>query len=163
MKKLTVVLLLLSILISLIGCRQKGSYLDSVPCADLASNALEQIPLDLGYEAYDSEHVDYFFGNQLYDDHALYYSVKSADINEVGIFHANDKKSAGELHDKISEYLKKELEENKAFIESYAPKEIKKLENAEVRSFGNYVVFVVLDEEDKALFFDTVEILLKGS
>ena len=161
MKKAICILLICSALAAFVGCNRKNGYSNHIPCSELMTVALEQIPVDLGYEAYDSEHVDYFFGGELYNDFSVYYSVKSADINEVGIFHTKDEDSANKLREKIDEYLKKELEENKVFIESYAPKELEKLERAEVRALGNYVVFTVLDTEDKALFFDTLEIMLQ--
>lgn len=160
MRKILAFILLLTLSASVFGCRA-SEYSDSVRCYELMDSAVEQIPVNQGYNDHDSEHVEYFFGEgDLFDDHSVRYSSLSSDINEVGIFHAKDKSSAAELLAKIREYLKHELDDNRAFVESYSPSELSKLEGAEVRRYGNYVVFAVLDRDAKEKFFKTVEILL---
>lgn len=124
----------------------------------------EQFPIDLGYESFDGDHIKYYFKDtRLDDDHALRYSVKSENIDEFGIFHAPDESSKKELKKLAKSYVDTLLEEKKAFIASYAPKELPKLEDAEVRVFGNYVAYAILDPNDRELFFETVEKSLKNN
>ena len=77
------------------------------------------------------------------------------------IFHAADSEATEELSALAEEYLKSYREEKEAFIASYAPKELEKIKNAEVRVFGNYVAYAILSADDGRIFFDTVEKLLR--
>ena len=66
-----------------------------------------------------------------------------------------------EIRDLAEDYLEDLLEEQSAFIASYAPEELPKLEGAEVRTFGNYTVYAIADDRDRALIFETVEKALR--
>ena len=52
-------------------------------------------------------------------------------------------------------------EEQRAFISSYAPQQVTKLDHAEVRVIGRYVIYTILSPEDTRSAFDTVEQMLK--
>ena len=79
----------------------------------------------------------------------------------MGVLHAPDRNSAKKLCALTEEYLKALYDDKRAFIESYAPNEIPKLEDAEARIYGNYVAYAILSDSDRELFFDTVEKTLK--
>ncbi|MBE6546406.1 MAG: DUF4358 domain-containing protein [Ruminococcaceae bacterium] len=154
--------LLLTLSLLLCACTKAAAYADNVPCAELADTATDQIPVNFGYETYGGEHLRYYFEDtELPDDTCLRYSVLSEDINELGIFHAPDETVRAELVRLTEDYLDRLLEEQSAFIAGYAPKELTKLEHAEVRTFGNYVVYAILDDNDRELVFETVEKELK--
>ncbi len=146
----------------LTGCAQRATdYTDDLPCAEIMDTVEEQIPVNFGYETFGGEHVTmYFEDTKLSDDRCLRYSVLSENINEVGIFHTESKEEQKAMEDLCEAYLKELLEEKRAFIASYAPEELPKLENAEVRSFGQYTVYAILDEDDRTLTFETIERLL---
>ncbi len=163
MKRSLFFALAIALCISLFSCGAKKEYADDIPCSELLDTAEEQIPIDLGYESFGGDHIKYYFEDtELDDDRSLRYSVASEDINEMGIFHAPDERSVKELKEITQRYLDGLLEEKGAFIGSYAPKELEKLENAEVRTFGNYVAYAILSDDDRELFFETVETELKG-
>ena len=157
MKRYFLILLLIVMLLS--SCSQKEkNYADDVPCSELADSVEEQIPVDFGYETFGREHLRYYFEDtKRHDDVCLRYTVRSEDIGEFGIFHAPDAEAREELQDLCEDYLEELREEKSAFIESYAPEEVPKLTDAEVRVFGNYVVFAILSESERTLLFDTVE------
>lgn len=157
MKRYLIFLLLLTALLS--ACAKKEpTYANDIPCSELADTVEEQIPVDFGYDTYGGEHLRYYFEDtKRHDDACLRYTVRSEDIGEFGIFHAPDAESRDEIEDLCEEYLEDLREEKTAFIASYAPEEVPKLERAEVRSFGNYVVYAILSDSDRALLFDTVE------
>ena len=156
MKRLLI--LLCGSLLLLSACGAKASYTNTLPCADLADTLEEQIPANLGYETYGADHIQFYFkNNDLYDDLCLRYTARSEDIGEFGILHATDPKACRELEALCREYLETLREEKSAFIASYAPEELPKLEQAEVRAFGSYVTYAILSEEERELFFDTVE------
>lgn len=162
MKKIICFALILSATLALIACSRKGEYRNDISCSELLDEAEAQIPVDMGYESLGKDHIKYNFGNtELDDDHAFRHSVASEDINEIGIFHAPDGEARDELQELTENYLRGLLEEKGAFIASYAPKELEKLENAEVKTFGNYVAYAVLSKDERILFFDTVEKLLR--
>lgn len=157
MKRTLPFLLLLSLLL-LGACTKGAAYEDGIPCAELLETAEEQIPVPFGYDSFGAEQIDFYFGDTMtHDDAAIRHSKKSEDINEIGIFHAPDEKSRKEIEEQIERYLSELRQDQSAFIGSYAPDELPKLENAEWRSFGNYTAYAVLDEKDRTLFFESVE------
>ncbi len=162
MKRILSITLIFILSVSLIACQKNREYSDDIPCAELLDTAEEQIPVDMGYESFGGDHVKFYFENtDLDDDRALRYSTASENINEFGIFHAPDKDAAKELYGLTEKYLDGLLEEKGEFVGSYAPRELEKLTGAEVKAFGNYVAYAVLSEDDRQIFFDTVEKMLK--
>ena len=150
--------LLCCLLLSLVSCKKEQSFSDDVPAAELMDAVVEQIPVNFGYETFGGEHLRYYFEDtKLPDDVCLRYSVLSEDINEIGIFHTTSPQAQEEIKDLSEEYLEELLEDQRAFIASYAPEELPKLERAEVRTFGNYTVFAIADDRDRELIFETVE------
>ena len=157
MKRYWIVLLALATLLSSCAKKEK-SYTDELPCSELADTVEEQIPVDFGYDTYGGEHLRYYFEDtKRHDDACLRYTVRSEDIGEFGIFHTPDEASRKEIERLCEDYLATLREEKKAFIESYAPEEVPKLERAEVRTFGSYTVYAILSDADRALLFETVE------
>jgi len=58
-------------------------------------------------------------------------------------------------------YLQKRYTENQEWYNSYMPTETPKLRDAEVRIYGNCVVYAVLSSEQRTAFFAECEKLLK--
>lgn len=159
MKRLLILLLIVLILCS--ACQKKKDYADDLPCAELMDSVEEQLPINLGYETYGAEYVRaYFEDTDLPDDVCLRYTALSEDIGEFGVFHVDSKEDAEALRSITESYLQALRDEKSTFIASYAPKELAKLEHAEVRVFGNYVTYAILSDTDRKLFFDTVEKML---
>ncbi len=149
---------LILLCVSLFSCSKKAEYSDDVPCSELMDSVEDQIPVNFGYETFGGEHLRYYFNDtELPDDSCLRYSVISEDINEVGIFHTPDDASREEVKRLCEQYIEQLREDQRAFIASYTAEELPKLDGAEVRSFGNYTVYAILSEDDRALAFDTVE------
>ena len=61
----------------------------------------------------------------------------------------------------LKNYISDLQENQKAFIASYAPREIPKLEDAEVRRYKSYVIYTVLDENSRLEAFEEINDLLK--
>ena len=150
-----------ALLFSLFACSRDTEYNDSVPCSEILDTLEEQLPIDLGYETYGGDYVEYHFGNLgECDDRSIRYSVLSENIDEFGIFHAKDKKSKDLISNSVENYIQSMVKDKKEFIASYAPKELPKLESAEVSVYGNYVAYAILSDKDRSTFFETVENLL---
>ena len=59
------------------------------------------------------------------------------------------------------EYINDLSQNSRAFIASYAPEELVKLDNAEVRRYGRYIVYTVLEAADSERVFEIVENALR--
>ena len=161
MKKIFAIIICLSML-SLTACTQ-GDYSNAARCSDIADSVKLSLSDGQEYENYDSSHIKYNFEDtSLQDDACIFYSVDSSDINEVGIFHGAKEDDIDELTAIIENYLRDMRENQRAFIESYAPNEIPKLEDARVYIFGNYIVYTILPSDQRDAAIDEIEkILLK--
>lgn len=143
---------------TLVACAHTAAYADGLSCAELIEIAEAQAPVRFGYETYGSEQVQYCFSDtQLPDDCCLRYSVLSEDINEIGIFHTVGKADQKAMQELCRTYLQDLLGEKSAFIAGYAPEELPKLTHAEVRCFGNYTVYVIASDAERAQVFRALE------
>ena len=60
----------------------------------------------------------------------------------------------------LRDYLAQAYEDNRVWYDSYMPEETPKLRDAEVKVFGNYVVYAIYSSADKATLFDAVKAAL---
>lgn len=74
-------------------------------------------------------------------------SAVGTNINEYGIFLAKDAEQAAALKDALNKYL--EYRES-VWMDEYLPDEKPKLDCAEVWTQGNYVMYAILGESDRA-------------
>ena len=93
-------------------------------------------------------------------DSVIRFASDSNNINEIGIFHTTEGKSK-EFAGMIKAYLLNSYERNQAWYDSYIPAETPKLRDAEVRIYGNYVVYAILSKESKGTVFSVAEKTLK--
>ena len=123
-----------------------GDYTDSADCNDIS----RRINSELGDEVYlsfDREDAEYYFSLDDCREYCIRYSSSTNDIGEFGVFHAEDEEAALELLEECLDYLNEKQTEQRAFIQSYAPTEIAKLDGAIAYRFGNYVIFTILEKE----------------
>lgn len=150
MKKILFTLCAFVFAFILVSCSKSNDYRDDLPCSEIARAVCDEADVDGGYSAYEKEHIAFLFENtNLYNDCCVMYSTEVTDINEIGVFHCENKDNAKSLAETVSEYLTDMQTEQKAFIESYAPRELPKLKSAEVREYGNYVIYLIMNDEDK--------------
>ncbi len=144
------------------SCAQK-SYREDISCADLADKAAEAAAEAGKYAKYDADFLKYNFADtDIPADYAIAYTVETNNINEIGVFRAPDKNSVTQLKTLVVSYLDTLRSEKTAFIASYAPEEVPKLADAQVQTYGNYVVYLILDKEDRdKAFAKIVEMLEK--
>ncbi len=166
MKRTITVFLILICALALPACSQKAEYRDDVDVTALAervtSELNEDTDLPLKYVKDDTGFLeDYFKAPDYITDHAVLYAVSTNNINEIGIYKVRDG-HARELATLLkTDYLKASFDKNSAWYDSYIPMETPKLRDAEVRVFGNYVVYAILDADGRETAFDTVENLLE--
>ncbi len=154
MKKLTALILLCLYLLS--SCA-KNNFTDGVKCSELGKSITDTLADGMEYVPFnESRRAMITDDSSDYDDFHHVYSSDSSDINEFGIFHAVNGK-ADELAENCKEYLEELREDSRAFIASYAPEELPKLDGATVKRFGNYVVYTVLPTDRAEKIFAELE------
>lgn len=164
--KYTALILTLTVLCQIFiftACSGKENYREGIPCRDLTEKFIASQLSAPDYSYYDREELSFFLDIPEYvTDLSAIYSTDVNDINEIGVFHCSDKKSAEKFLDTLISYLEEQQKGQKAFIESYAPREVPKLDGAEVRRYGNYVVYTILSAQDKKAVWETIEKELRG-
>ncbi len=93
------------------------------------------------------------------DSYAVYIQNAGTSIDEIGIFQCASEDTAAVVA-MVEDYLTRRNEE---WTGQYLVEEYPKLENAEYRVIGRYVVYGILSDEDKeTLFTATESFLLEG-
>ena len=160
--KIRILLLALLLILcpNITACSGK-EYRDDLKCTDLGMELTAALEDGQEYVELDDSHREFYFEDfEEYDDCYTVYSADTNDINEIGIFHAASEDRARELANSCEEYIEDMRENSRAFIASYAPEELPKLDGATVRRYGNYVVYTVLPEDKTQTAFETVENML---
>ncbi len=156
-KAFTSLLLTALLLLTLPSCSKAKTYRDDILCKELADTALNTFDESNSYATgADGFLDDYFQIPDYVTDHSIRFSSNGANLNEVGIFHTADGK-AMDLQAMLKDYLADSLEKNEAWYNSYIPEEVYKLRDAEVRTYGNYVIYAILSPTDRASLFNATE------
>lgn len=138
------------------SCAKVG-YADSVSCSDIGTAVFNVADSEKEYAPFEPSHIEqYFKETDKYDDYYAVYSTDTADIDELGIFHATSNNNADAMVKECQSYIEELQKNSRAFIASYAPLELPKLDGAQVRQFGNYVIYTVLEEEQANKIFKQV-------
>lgn len=158
MRKLAIAFFVCLVLL-LCSCNAQSTT-QQVDTQALAKALTEEISGDEEYLAYSYEDITYFpfFRNNA--EIAIFYSRASEDIGELGVIRAKAE-DAEALEKTVQEYLSAQKREKSAFLRNYAPNELSKLDNAEVRRYGNYIIFTVLDLDESANVFQKADELLR--
>lgn len=163
MKKLLALLLaILTIGALCISCGG-ASYKNDVPVTMLIKDAINAVPLSSGYASGDSAYRDFKFKgiSDITDQYSISYSKDGRNINFIGIFHAKSASDAGAAADICKTFLQNQKKAFEDALANYNPGESDKFDSAEVRSFGSYVVVVILAKSDANKVFSSVENNLK--
>ena len=144
-------------LFSLVSCSKKAlKYSDTLPASKLAEEAVHELEDTDFLIAQGTWLGDYVTLPDGLSDYRIYYSADGSNLNEFGIWHVREDQIAP-LEATLHTYLAESLLRNREFYNSYIPEETPKLERAEVRVFGNYVCYAILNSADRKLFFQTIE------
>ena len=83
---------------------------------------------------------------------------RGVNIDEYGIFKAADDSQLQQLQTAVSNYLQFRVD---TCMVEYMPEEFPKLQNAETKTIGNYVMYAILSDSDKQAVFSAFEKTLK--
>lgn len=158
MKIFISILLLLSL--SLCAC-SAPRYTSGLSCEEITSALYESLLDSQLYAKYSETDVRHKFSDtELYGDASVVYSISSDDISEVGVLKAKETQSTDELLDEVLDYIEDLKDEKQEFLKSYLPSELNKLNFAEARAFGPYVVYTVLGADNAEEVFSFAKELL---
>ena len=164
MKKFISCALALSILLScalFCSCASTG-YSDTLSCADITNALKREILADSEYTEYSPTEAKYVFDeSDIFDSCSIIYSSASDDVGEIGVFHAKTQDQATELLKDAKQHISEEQKDKSEFLRNYLPSEVSKLERADVRQYGNYVIYAILSPEEQNDVFSYIEKMLK--
>lgn len=89
---------------------------------------------------------------------SVYHNSYGTGVDEFGVFKAGTLKAA-EVESVVEAYLEMLRETSMAAL--YTPEEVPKLDGAEVRTIGDYVMYCVLSDADRDTAFDAFASTLK--
>jgi hypothetical protein len=182
MKKILSMIMLLAISISVVACTTapsgtdesgdpssnqnnpfKDSYKNNISCTILKDNAENKLTLAEGFEFMDKSELAVAAEPaistivELLDDHAFRFTGGNS-FDEYGILHVKEQSDVQTVQKAVSDYLKAKKED--ALYRSYFPGEEHKLDEAEVKVYGNYVVYGMLDQNNRTELFAQIKNLL---
>lgn len=154
-------LLLISCLLALffVSCKPQSPAVD-LQCSEIALRLADEISGEEEYLEYSDEDISFLPFLEDCKDISVLYSRDSTDIGELGVIKVDIAQSKV-LAKKIESYLAEELDLKSAFLKSYAPEEIEKLEGACVERYGEYIIFTVLASADARAVFEEADKILK--
>lgn len=156
MKKYRIIALLSAVLI-LAGC---GGNTKNVPVSDIVKAVDSALGENVNMAA---QSENYIKGLLRIDSGSYAECVVKADahaetVDEYGIFKGKDSGQADELEKAVNDYMKMRLE---TWMDAYMPHEKPKVENAECKRVGNYVIYVFLNDGNRATALKAFEDALK--
>lgn len=142
------------------SCDSGVTYRDDVKVSDISTTLKNKFPVADGYYAADSDYLGFYFEGAAdkVEAHVIEFSATSTNINQFGIFRVKEG-SANDIKALCDSYIQT-MRDRWVAQANYIASEHPKMENAEARVFGNYVVYVMLTAEDKQAAFAAVEEML---
>ena len=156
-KAISLLLALVMCLALLTACG--GSAKKDVPVSDISAKVSDAIGKTDSLVAVDSNYIRGYMKVDAaqFGEYSMMINAYGANIDEYGIFKAGDM-STKDIKTAVDAYL--ELRKA-AWMDEYMPEEKPKLTNAEVRVSGDYVMYCILSDDDKAAAFGAFEDALK--
>ena len=135
------------------------TYASDVPVSELVSGADRALGFD---ETLTEVPADYIKGmmeidTSAFSEYAVKIRASGANIDEYGIFKAPEGTSVADTEAIVRAYLDMRLD---IWMEEYMPEEKPKLEKAEIKIMGDYVIYCILDTGSKDAVFNAMEALL---
>jgi hypothetical protein len=132
---------------------------DDVPVSEL-SQAIEAV---LGKDEFVPLPESYILGSMKidvsdYDGYDVKINSKGVNIDEYGIFKAETSDLTAPIEQAVKDYIQLRKD---TWMTEYMPEEFPKLENAEFKTVGSYVMYAILSDDDKKAAFAAFENDLK--
>ena len=149
---ITIIFCSLALFVSFCSCAKKYRQdLSPYELADYVEKELPGTPLCVL-----DKQADFYAGKLSLEEisFALRVAEDGSDLDEFGVFACSDENSAKSFSKELDAYLETLYQENREWYLSYIPNEVPKLQNAEVKTFGRYVAYAILNENERNRVFD---------
>lgn len=162
MKKSYIVFILMLLTAAVFCSCAKEDFSSTLSCKELSSTLESEFsPAKTEFSRYTDQELKFLFpDSDVYNEAIVIYSTDSVDITEIGVMRAESEKDAVALLEDAKNYIKDLQEQKREFLQSYSPKELSKLNSAEAKRFGQYVVFAIAEQGDVDKVFKKAEMLL---
>ena len=161
MKKILSGLLVLAVCVfGLASCGGgEVEYTDALSAAELAGMVNPALRNASDMSEVDDFYVETSMGIDLSKaaQYLVFIQVGGDELDETGIFKAEEESGTDALKAEIEAYLKNKVD---TYDTRYYASELPKFEKAEVRVFGKYVVYAALADSDRDAYFTEVETAL---
>ncbi len=152
MKKFLAFLLLATAL--LCSCAKQTDYVDDYSVKALAQKGMVALTEQKEFTSAEKGYLDdWFIAPDYIRDSVIYFATDANNHDQFGIYHVTDG-NAKAMAVLLADYLD-DCYEN--YNSMYNPEELPKIRDAQVKVYGNYVVYVVFDEADRTAFLSAVE------
>lgn len=159
-KRIISLVLALLLTLPLAACGKTVSYRDDISVDELSAAVEALIPVEGGYDMSGEDFLKYYFDfdhRHTIDGYAIAASSASTNINEYGIIHLSDPEQVAEVDRLAQVYVENQRDFLSTFLNTYNEAEMAKLEEMQVRVFGNYVVYTILSANDTAAVMNAIE------
>ena len=158
MIKISALVLVLAMLIcALAGCG--GESTKNVPAGDITAAVADKIGKTDAMTAAQANWIKGYMKVDVasFGDYSVMVNAIGANVDEFGVFKAGDMK-VSEVETTVKNYLDLRLQ---SWMDEYMPEEKYKVEDAEYKVIGDYVMYCILSAEDAEAAFATFEGMLK--
>lgn len=163
LKYFAAALALVTLLLTLAACNKTGDYRNDLDADAVINSLIVKIPLEDGYYEADDDYVDFYFpgSDDIIDDDEIQFAKASTNKNQLGVLKAEN----GRVEDlkKLCEDYIATIQERWVAQADYTPEEHPKIADAEVRVYGNYVIYAMLLPADREAVFAEAEKLLSNN
>ncbi len=147
MKKIALLLSVLALLGLFTACGSKTEYRDDLKVSNLSGiveGSMDKSSLaemNSGYLS-GAMHLD----PSIFADYVVKINAYGVNIDEYGIFKARTPEEVADVKEAVEGYLQLRKD---AWMDEYMPEEKPKLENAEIKVCGRYVMYVIMDDDTR--------------
>ena len=149
--------LMLAILCLCTACG-KAELRTDVPVSELSAAIEPLLANAADLDTADDDYLRFNFAGAETAEHIVRLPVSGNTLDEYGIFRAESAEAAVAIADACRAYLNTR---NEAWLGLYLVEEYPKLRDAEVKMLGQYVVYLILSEEEKTAAIEKIEEMLK--
>jgi len=162
LKKTTAVVFSALLIFALLTACGGDKVKDDVPVSDISEAMTSAIGAGDNLAVRDNNYIAHMIGldSDSYADCIVMTNNIGTSVDEYGIFKAADSKQAKTIADTLQSYIDMAKTDSLRF--SYTPEELPKVEGAKVTTVGNYVMYSILSDANRASVLTAFESILKA-
>lgn len=159
MKKTVILTICLTLLLAVFaGCGGSANVRDDVDVEAISSAVDAAIGAETITNAPDTYVSTWKIDVSGCSEYVIKINSYGVNIDEYGILKASDASRVSSVKKAAEDYLQHRKD---VWMSEYMPEEYPKLDNAQVKTLGNYVMYAILDDADRDAAFVAFETALK--